>query len=177
MKPRLAITTGLMAALALSVPALATDIDEYADSDDKSLETCLKVAVAVFGGRATSVEYKMEDGDPIYDFDIRADDGLVWEIECNAENGMISEIEREVAKDDPLFSKQAKVSETAARETALAIFPGKIDSVEYGVEADGSAAYEFDIILSSGGQMNVEVDATTGKITEANPELWEIGED
>ena len=45
-----------------------------------------------------------------------------------------------------------------------------------GSSHDGSAAYEIDIVLASGGEMNVEVDATTGMITEANPELWEIGE-
>jgi uncharacterized membrane protein YkoI len=165
------------AALAIAAVAQAADIDEYADEDDKPLETCLDAALDVFGGQALNVEYLVEDGDPIYDFDIMAPDGIRWEVECNAENGMIWEVEREVSKIDPLFTSQAKVGEGEARRTALSIFPGEIESVEYAIESDGSAAYEFDIVLPGGGEMNVEVDATTGKITEANPELWEIGED
>lgn len=162
--------------LAIGLPAQAGDLGEYADADDKTLEQCLQAALDVFGGEALNVEYKFEEGDPIYDFDILAPDGVRWEIEVNAENAMIWEIEREVEKTDPLFANQAKVSEADAVATAKTIFPGTVESVEYGIESDGSAAYEIDIVLASGGEMNVEVDATTGKITEANPELWEIGE-
>lgn len=154
----------------------AGDLGEYADADDKTLEQCLQAALDVFGGEALNVEYKFEEGDPIYDFDILGADGLRWEVEVNAENGMIWEIEREVEASDPAFANQVQVSEADAVAGALQIFPGTVESVEYGLESDGSAAYEIDIVLASGGEMNVEVDATTGKITEANPELWEIGE-
>lgn len=157
-------------------PAIAADLGEYADADDKTLEQCLQAALDVFGGKALNVEYKFEQGDPIYDFDILGADGLRWEVEVNAENAMIWEIEREVSKDDPLFANQAKISEADAVATVLALFPGTVESIEYGVESNGSAAYEVDVVLASGGEMNVEVDAATGMITEANPELWEIGE-
>lgn len=156
--------------------AQAGDLGEYADADDKTLEQCLQAALDVFGGEALNVEYKFEEGDPIYDFDILGADGVRWEVEVNAENAMIWEVEREVDKTDPLFANQARVAEQDAVNTALAVFPGQVESVEYGIESDGSAAYEIDIVLASGGEMNVEVDAATGKITEANPELWEIGE-
>lgn len=167
----------IAALLGLSEPAGAADIDEYADEDDKTLETCLRVALEVVGGQALNVEYKMEEGDPIYDFDVRADDGITWEIECNAENGMVWEIEREVAKDSALFQQRAELGEDAAVKTALSVFPGTVESVEYGIEADGTAVYEVDIVLAGGGEINVEVDAETGAILEANPELWEIGAD
>ena len=167
---------GLFGVLAAAHGVHAMDLGEYADADDKTLEQCLQAALDVFGGEALNVEYKFEEGDPIYDFDILAPDGVRWEVEVNAENAMIWEIEREVAKDDPLFAAKVTVSEADAVATALAIFPGTVESVEYGVQHDGSAAYEIDINLPGGGEMNVEVDATTGQITEANPELWEIGE-
>ena len=156
--------------------ATAADIGEYADADDKTLEQCLQAALDVFGGEALNVEYKMEDGDPIYDFDILAPDGVRWEVEVNAENAMIWEIEREVDKSDPAFAEHAAVDEDSALGVALAAFPGVVESVEYGIEIDGSAVYEFDIILAGGGEMNVEVDAATGRVVEASPELWEIGE-
>ncbi|MDP6350710.1 MAG: PepSY domain-containing protein [Alphaproteobacteria bacterium] len=165
-----------LAAVLASQAAVAVDLGEYADEDDKTLETCLQVALDVFGGEALNVEYKFEEGDPIYDFDILAPDGTRWEVEVNAENGMIWEIEREVAKTDPMFTRMVRIDEKDALVTALEMFPGTVESVEYGIETDGSAVYEFDINLPGGGEMNVEVDAATGRITEANPELWEIGE-
>lgn len=176
MKFGLNLAAGVAACFALASPALAVDLGEYADEDDKTLEQCLQAALDVFGGEALNVEYKFEEGDPIYDFDIIGTDGIRWEVEVNAENAMIWEIEREVDKSDPMFANQVQVSEEEALKTALTMFPGEVESIEYGIETDGSAAYEFDIVLASGGEMNVEVDATTGKITEANPELWEIGE-
>lgn len=175
MKPTIFGLSAVSLALGLAT-AQAADLGEYADADDKTMEQCLQAALEVFGGEALNVEYKFEQGDPIYDFDILGADGVRWEVEVNAENAMIWEIEREVDKSDPLFANQAKVNEQDAVAAALMIFPGDVESVEYGIESDGSAAYEVDIVLASGGEMNVEVDATTGKITEANPELWEIGE-
>lgn len=154
----------------------AGDISEYADADDKTLEQCLQAALDMFGGEALNVEYKFENGDPIYDFDILGADGVRWEVEVNAENAMIWEIEREVDASDPMFANQVKVSEEDAVAGVLQIYPGSVESVEYGIESDGSAAYEIDVVLASGGEMNIEVDAASGKITEANPELWEIGE-
>lgn len=156
--------------------AAAADFGEYADADDKTLEQCLQAAIDVFGGEALNVEYKMEDGEPVYDFDIAAPDGLRWEVEVGAENAMIREIEREVKRDDPLFAARAAIAEDEALAAALEMFPGEVESVEYGVETDGTAVYEFDIVLAGGGEMNVEVDAATGAAVEANPELWEIGE-
>ena len=171
------IAAALGGALCLAAaPAPAMDIGEYADADDKTLEQCLQAAFDVFGGEALNVEYKFEDGEPVYDFDILAPDGIRWEVEVGAENAMIREIEREVAKTDPMFASRAAIAEDDARAAALAMFPGVVESVEYGVETDGTAVYEFDIALAGGGEMNVEIDAATGAVVEANPELWEIGE-
>ena len=172
----MSIRVAAAAAFLAAGGAAAADLGEYADADDKTLEQCLQAALDVFGGEALNVEYKMEDGRPVYDFDILAPDGLRWEIEIGAENAMVREIEREVDKTDAIFAERAEIDEATARAAALAMFPGAVESVEYGIETDGTAVYEFDIVLAGGGEMNVEVDAASGALVEANPELWEIGE-
>jgi uncharacterized membrane protein YkoI len=69
------------------------------------------------------------------------------------------------------------VSEADARKIALDKYPGEIVEVEYEIEPDGAASYEFDIRSKDGKEMKVEVDATTGKIVEANPEHFQVGKE
>ena len=69
------------------------------------------------------------------------------------------------------------MSEADARKTALAAYPGDIVEVEYEIEPDGAASYEFDIKTKDGKEFKVEVDATTGKIVEANQEFYQIGKE
>jgi uncharacterized membrane protein YkoI len=113
----------------------------------------------------------------MYEFDIRGTDGSDWDVECNAHRGLVSEVEQEVDNvNHPLFKAKAKVSEADARNTALAIYPGEVTEVEYEIESNGAATYEFDIdTMIDGQQMKVEVDAASGEIVEANRELWQIG--
>jgi uncharacterized membrane protein YkoI len=47
--------------------------------------------------------------------------------------------------------------------------------VEYELEADGKGSYEFDILEADNEEVKVEVDATTGKITEVSYEVYQIG--
>lgn len=119
---------------------------------------------------------KMEGDNPIYEFDIESTkDGSTYNVECNAEKGFIVEVEREVDKNDPYFKKHAKVSESDARSMVLAVHPGKIVAHEYEIGFDGSVTYEFDIQSNLGYEIKIDVDAATGKIEEANIELYEIG--
>lgn len=111
-----------------------------------------------------------------YEIEIEDADGVQWELMCNVETAAIYEIEREV-KDpsDPLFKKYAKVDEETARNAALAIYGGTPVHTEYEIEANGAAAYEFDIANRKGATFKVEVDAATGNITEVTVEKWDIG--
>ncbi len=151
------------------------DLDDVRGWDIVSIETCLDAALDTVPGNPRKVEFKMEGDDPVYEFDIEAKNGTTYNVECNAEEGFITEIEREVAKDDPLFVKLAKVSEKEAREFALAVHPGKVVSNEYEIGQDGNATYEFDIQTELGYEIKVDIDAATGKIEEANIEIYEIG--
>jgi len=151
------------------------DLDDVRDWDIVSIETCLDAAIDTVPGNPRKVEFKMEGDDPIYEFDIEAKNGIIYNVECNAEEGFVVEIEREVSKDDALFTKLAKVSEKEAREFALAVHPGKVVSNEYEIGQDGDASYEFDIQTELGYEIKVDVDAATGEIEEANIEIYEIG--
>lgn len=140
-------------------------------------EKCMTAALEERPGNIIKVEFKNEEGAHMYEFDIRGTDGSDWDLECNAHRGLISEVEREVDNaNHPLFKAKMKVSEADARKTALAIYPGAIVEVEYEIEPNGAASYEFDIDTNiAGHEMKVEVDATSGEIVEANREIWQIG--
>ncbi|GJM05316.1 MAG: hypothetical protein DHS20C09_13070 [marine bacterium B5-7] len=151
------------------------DLDDIRGWDIVSIETCLDAALDTIAGNPRKVEMKMEGDDPVYEFDIEANDGNTYSVECNAEEGFITEVEREASANDPVFKKYAKVSLKEAESTALDFHPGKVVATEYEVGSDGSVTYEFDIQTKLGYEVKVDVDAVTGKIEEANIELYEIG--
>ena len=152
------------------------DLDDIREWDIVNMETCLDAALDTIPGNARKVEMKMEEDDPVYEFDIESSaDGNTYNVECNAEEGFITEIEREVDANDAYFKGKAKVSMSEAQKTALAVHPGTVTSSEYEIGFDGSVTYEFDIQSKLGYEVKVDVDAVTGEIEEANIELYEIG--
>ena len=151
------------------------DLDDIRDWEIVSIETCLDAALDTIPGNARKVEMKIEGDDPVYEFDIDATDGQRYNVECNAEEGFVTEIEREVDSNDSHFKKHAKISEKQARDIALAVHPGKVQSSEMEIGFDGSLTYEFDIRTKLGYEVKVDVDAVQGVIEEANIELYEIG--
>ena len=173
--------TCLLACVALPMTIQADQHSDNADLDDirhwdiVNIETCLDAALDTIPGHARKVEMKMEGDDPVYEFDIDATDGQRYNVECNAEEGFVTEVEREVDKNNSYFKKMAKVSEKDARNTALAVHPGKVVSSEYEIGFNGEVTYEFDIQSKLGYEVKVDVDAVTGEIEEANIELYEIG--
>jgi len=161
------LVTGALLVLSTSV---------FAGENPHQFEKCMASALEERPGNIVKVEFKNEEGGHFYEFDIKGNDGADWDLECNAHRGLISEIEREVdSVTHPLFKAKAKVSEADARAIALAIHPGEITEVEYEIESNGAASYEFDIDTTLNQEMKVEVDATTGEIVEANREIWQIG--
>ncbi len=140
------------------------------------VEQCLDRAYDTVPGYARKLEFKIEGDDPIYEFDIESsNDGLVYNVECNAEEALIIEVEKEVGPDNKLFSDTAKVSIDKARKDVLKIHPGKVMNEEREIGMDGSFTYEFDIQAEAGYEIKVDVDAVTGEIEEASFELYEIG--
>lgn len=161
----------LMGLLAIA-PVQAEALDKLTDS----FEICMQQVLQQQPGQVIKVEKKHEAGMLMYEFDIRGEDGLDWDIECVQDSGEIWEVEREVQNpNDPLFKSKVKVGEKAARKLAMEKYPGTIREVEYEVEADGTAVYEFDIEMADGREMKVEINANSGQLHEANQEIWQIG--
>jgi len=160
------------AGLISSIPAFAA----Y-DSHTGAVESCLAAVLAKRPGNVISLEAELENGKPIYEFDIIGKDGKEWEVECDAKTGKVTEEEEEVDAKDPRFASKAKVTFEEAKKTALAAHPGEVIESETSIEADGSISYEFDIKGKDGKEWEVEVDAVTGKIVETEEEVYQIGLD
>ena len=137
---------------------------------------CRTEATALKPGRVIKVEMKIQQGREVYEFDIRDKDNRDWDIECDAATGKLVEVEEEIyGINDARFSEKMSVSYTEAKELVLKAYPGEIIEMEYEIEEDGTAVYEFDIRTTTGADMKVEIDASTGKVHEANREIWQVG--
>lgn len=142
-----------------------------------SLGKCVKAALSKHDGKIVKVELKSEKKTPVYEFDIESADGTAWDVECDVKTSKIIEIEQEVKVDDAKFKAIAKVTEAAAKATALAAHPGTVVETEYELESDGTASYEFDILEADKEEVKVEVDAATGKIVEVDYEVYQVGQE
>ena len=141
------------------------------------METCMKAALAKHPGEVLTLEAEISGGKAQYEFDIKGKDGKEWEVECLAKTGKVIEEEQEFANADaPEFKAKAKITQEEAKATALAKFPGEVVESEFSIESDGSASYEFDIKTKDGKEMEVEIDAVTGKLEEdSEEEIYQIG--
>lgn len=174
--------SALTLAIAVAAPVLPAlaQADHGAGHHGQRLHTCLASAQAIQAGDFLKLEYldPSAEGAPAYEIELRADNGREWEFMCDAATGVIFEIEQEAeSADDPLFKAGAKVSLDDARDAVQALYPGKIEEVEYEIEANGDASYEMDVITEGGTEFKIEVDAATGAIIEVAVEQWEIGEE
>ncbi len=160
---------------ALCLSSIATWANEH-DAKQGLFEECRTEATTLKPGKVIKVEMKIQQGREVYEFDIRDQDNRDWDIECDSVTGELVEIEEEVyGVNDARFIEKMSVSYTQAKELVLNAYPGEIIEMEYEIEEDGTAVYEFDIRTTTGEDMKVEIDASTGKIHEANREVWQIG--
>ena len=141
-----------------------------------TMEECMSVATKLIPGHVVVLEFKTHKGIPMYEFEIRAKDGIRWNVEVNAQTGIVMEFEKHVQPNDPVFKSKAKISKKKAENLAISVMPGTIDRCEYLIEDDGEVLYEFDIHAIYGSEFEVRIDAATGKIHKVCEEHWEIGE-
>ena len=161
----IALVTGAIAGAANSAP-----------ETKNAMDLCMDSVLAKHPGTVVKVERKTESGEAVFELDVHGSDGKMYDIECSAATGKITEEEEEVeTPDHPAFKAKAKISLAQAKDIALKQYPGEIKEIEYEIESDGAASYEVDIVSKDGKEIKVEVDATTGKIVEANEEVWQIG--
>ena len=136
--------------------------------EEIAMNTCREAAKNKAQGKIVKIELEEKTGHSYYDVDLKADDGTQWEFKCAVSDGKIFESERELpSADHPAFAALKTIDETKARAIALEAYPGTITKVEYEIEADGVATYEFDIKMTDNQVMEVEINASTGKIIKA----------
>jgi uncharacterized membrane protein YkoI len=156
--------------------ASALVLAPFAANAHDGVSACAAAVAKIHPGKIVKLEVKTEDKATVYEFDVQRADGTMWDIECLADSGKITEVEQEVAATDAKWIAKAKVSEADAKAAALKAQPGTVVEVEYEIEANGSASYEFDIKGADGKEYKVEVDATTGKVVESSVESVQVGE-
>jgi len=142
------------------------------------METCLQAALGKMSGDVIKVEFKQERTVPTYEIEIAGKDKTM-EYECDANTGKITEEEQEVDSiDHALFKAKAKISLDQAKAIALKAHPGDIVEMEFEIESNGSASYEFDIRQADGKEVKMEIDAATGAIVEDDEhEIYQIGKE
>lgn len=139
-----------------------------AAEDKPGSDACRKAVSELAKGEIVKMELENEDGVDLYEIDVKSADGVKWEFKCDKASAKILEKEQELPNaDHPAFTALKKIDEAQARKIALEAHPGTITKVEYEIEKDGTATYEFDIKTSDGREMEVEVDAATGKLIKA----------
>ncbi len=146
---------------------------------ETTLDSCLQAVAKEKPGTMLKLErLNASNGKALYEVEVRDKSGAEWEFVCDVADGKIIEKESEVSNaQNEAFKKNAKITEQEASAIALKAHPGKIQEIEYEIEADGSASYEIDIVSDAGIETKVEVEAATGKIIETATEIWAIGED
>jgi len=79
--------------LILSTAGLISSIPAFAGYDlhTGAVESCLAAVLAKRPGNVISLEAELENGKPIYEFDIKGKDGKEWEVEVDAVTGKIAE--------------------------------------------------------------------------------------
>jgi uncharacterized membrane protein YkoI len=152
-----------------SLTVLFALIASGAAAEDKpGSDACRKAVSELAKGEIVKMELENEDGVDLYEIDVKSADGVKWEFKCDKASAKILEKEQELPNaDHPAFTALKKIDEAQARKIALEAHSGTITKVEYEIEKDGAATYEFDIKTSDGREMEVEVDAATGKIIKA----------
>jgi uncharacterized membrane protein YkoI len=168
----------IMKTVSYSIMAITVAAAFNARAADQGLEQCITAIQKQKKGDFVKLEKLNVSGKPIYELEVRDAKGFEWEFMCDVNSGKIIETEGEVSSvNSRAFKSKMKVTEEDAAATALKAYPGVIEEVEYEIEENGNASYEFDIVNEKGVETKVEVDAATGKIIEESTEEWEIGEE
>lgn len=160
--------------IALAAALTATAGIAQADHHNP-LDACVKAALAKHPGKMTSLSSEIEDGKAQFEIDIHGNDGFGWEAECDAATGKINRIERELRANAQEFKSKAKLRLDQAMKLALDKYPGDVVNTEYDIEDDGEISYEFIIRTDSGKTIEIEVDATDGKLAGEEEVLYRIG--
>ena len=147
-----------------------------------SMEVARATALNRVNGTVVEEDLEKENGRLQYAFDIRDNDGKIWDVEIDAMSGAVLKADDEEDDDDddeiisPEEKKSVSVTMTAARATALHRVPGTVIDEELEKE-NGKLQYAFDIRDRNGKVWDVEIDAITGEVLKAKPDDEEDDDD
>jgi uncharacterized membrane protein YkoI len=140
-----------------------------------ALDSCVASSLAKHPGKIVSLASETEDGKKQFELDIKGNDGLNWEVECDAKTGKINRVEQELRPDSAEFKSKAKIRLDNAIKLALDKYPGNVVNIEYDLEDDGEMSYEFIIVTNGGETIEIEVDAVSGKLAGFETVHYRIG--
>ncbi len=145
------------------------------------IEGARAIALNRVSGQVVEEDLEKENGRLQYAFDIRDNNGKVWDLEIDAVTGEILKADDDEDDDDDAEkvsvgdAKEAKISMESARAIALKRITGVV--IEEDLEKEnGRLQYAFDIRDSSGKIWDVEIDAVTGEVLKATDEDDEDGD-
>ncbi len=141
-----------------------------------------RIALQRVSGEILESELDRETGKLVYEFEIRDKSGKIQEVLVDAQTGEIVSVEEENEDDDdadkkvsPEEAKQAKISMEEAKSIALKRVDGSILEEELERE-NGRLQYAFDIRAADGKIFDVEIDAMTGEVLQAEEDDDEDGD-
>ncbi|MDX2194235.1 MAG: PepSY domain-containing protein [Gemmatimonadales bacterium] len=139
------------------------------------LSACVNAVAAAKPGAITELDGLDRGGKELYEFEVKGTDGKEWEVVCDPSTGTVVETEEEVK--EAAFKGKAKVSRADAEKAAQAVAAGKVEEIDFEVEADGKLTYEIEIVSADGKRHEIEIDAESGQVVEHDMETYEIGDD
>ena len=126
-----------------------------------SILEALKIATEVVPGRVVEAELE-DEGDLIfYEIEIITSDGMVAEVQVDANSGEIIKRARE--------GEVAYITVEEAINTATEFYRWHVIEVDL-EEEDGKAVYEIELVNKVGDTQEIEIDALSGKVIEAEPD-------
>lgn len=142
-----------------------------------SKEEAITISLEEVPGKAVQTELEDEDGKTVYEVDVKAEDGKMWDLEINAGNGDVLQKETdddgrdEDDGDDELsdqeeqnqLKKEAKITSEESESIALKEVKGDVIDNELD-EENGTVVYSLEITDDQGVEHEVEIDAKTGEV-------------
>ena len=137
---------------------------------------CAVKILQKYPGKILSIEAEQSKNNQLhYEFDIFVPQSRrIFEIECNPEDLTLNDIEEEVKPHDPRFLSRNPIDVESAERLALKGINGLIVGREFSIQQN-SILYEFDILLDNNLEVEVEIDAQTGKVLEREIEIFSVG--
>ncbi|PWA10345.1 hypothetical protein DCC39_11560 [Pueribacillus theae] len=130
-----------------------------------SKEEAVKIVEKEYKGDNVDVNFEYDDGKPEYE--VKFNEGEErFEVEIDAETGKVLKKERKDYDDDSANEKppHTKITMDKAAEIALNEVAGDIKEAELDHD-NGKWVYELEI-QTKDGEVNIDIDAMTGKILE-----------